>query len=138
MRKTLNEILTTFFQITSFAFSSLKKRETTAKRTSTEADDSEKAEKSKTDGTDAKSGDEKDPEKKKSVKKTTTEGGDNKETESIEGEGDFAAEGDEMTVDKSDNEDADDKGDDKEKRKKFVRLWCVHCRVESATFKVQF
>lgn len=43
-----------------------------------------------------------------------------------------------MQVDKSDDEDTESvkKGDDKEKRKKFVRLFCVHCRIESATFKV--
>lgn len=29
------------------------------------------------------------------------------------------------------------KVDDKEKRKKHVRLWCVHCRIECATFKVK-
>lgn len=81
--------------------------------------------------------------KKGGAKKATAatdsanESEDKKETEST-GEKSEAAEGDETHVDKStDNEDEEKKGDDKEKRKKFVRLWCVHCRIESATFKVR-
>lgn len=102
------------------------------------------AEKAKTDENDAKSDTEKESEKKKSASKksaaatdSANESEDKKETESTE-EKTEAGEGDEAHVDKStDNEDDEKKGDDKEKRKKFVRLWCVHCRIESATFKVR-
>lgn len=131
------------FLITSFAFSSLKKRDTVAKRTPAEAlDDSEKPEKSKTEEIDTKSDDDKETEKKKSSKKSATtensiEGEDTKEIDATDEKTDATAEGDELQENKSsDAEDDDKKGDDKEKRKKFVRLWCVHCRIESATFKV--
>lgn len=48
---------------------------------------------------------------------------------------------DAMDTDKVADADKDDKkkikiDDNKEKRKKFIRLWCVHCRIECATFKV--
>lgn len=123
-------------------FSSLKKRDTVVKRKATEGDDIEKTDKSKAEENDAKSDNEKEPEKKKGKKSTTAdssnESEDKKETESTEDKLDESnAETNEMLVDKSsDNEDDEKKGDEKEKRKKFVRLWCVHCRIESATFKV--
>lgn len=49
---------------------------------------------------------------------------------------------DAMDIDKMADAEKDDKkkiktDDNKEKRKKFVRLWCVHCRIECATFKVK-
>lgn len=83
--------------------------------------------------------------KKKTTKKSTEnskETDENVKTEPADGtDGDNIAETDEMPVDKlSDAEDDDEskkKGDDKENRKKFVRLFCMHCRIESATFKVR-
>lgn len=87
---------------------------------------------------------ESESDKKKAVKKSTIDG-DNENAEgkvSESGEGgaaDIETEADDdMHIDKtSDNEDDETKGDDKDKRKKFVRLFCVHCRIESATFKVR-
>lgn len=122
----------------------MKKRETAAKRTNAEADDGEKLEKSKTEENDARTEDGNESEKKKPIKKATiidssNESEDKKDddNEVTEEKIEDATEGDEMQVDKlSDAEDDEKKGDDKEKRKKFVRLWCVHCRIESATFKV--
>lgn len=134
-----------FLKTLQFEFSSLKKRDTAAaKRKAAEGDTGEKAEKLKTEENDAKSDNEKESEKKKSASKkstvtdSTNESDDKKGTESTEEKTEATVEGDEAQVDKStDNEDEDKKGDDKEKRKKFVRLWCVHCRIESATFKVR-
>lgn len=124
--------------------SSLKKRDTAVSRKTSEGSGGEKAENSKSEENDAKSDDddEKDSEKKKNASKKSTatdatnESEDKKETESTEENAD-AAVGEEAPLDKStDNEGDEKKSDDKEKRKKFVRLWCVHCRIESATFKV--
>lgn len=85
---------------------------------------------------------EKETDKKKPTKKPSDDAIENEENiaeDSVEETAtDAANEENEMEVDKSDNEDTESakKGDDKEKRKKFVRLFCVHCRIESATFKV--
>lgn len=119
-------------------FSSLKKRD--AKRKIAEGDDADKTEKAKTDEIDAKSDAENDTDKKKATKKSTESGNeidDSKEADSVDAaEADITAEGDEMLVDKSSDAEDDESKKDDDKRKKFVRLYCMHCRIESATFKV--
>lgn len=102
--------------------------------------------------------DDKDGAKKKTIKKATGPGtsaatelevnNDDKEKNTVEGNGEAPVDENEAnkTVSTESNagdadrkDDADKKKlkiDDKEKRKKHVRLWCVHCRIECATFKV--
>lgn len=108
-----------------------------------DGDDVEKPDKPKEDG-EQKPDAEHDAEKKKTTKKAAAdadnENGENKDAESGDGIAPDTTEADEMLVDE-DNGDGGSpkKDDDKEKRlKKFVRLLCVHCRIESATFKVRF
>lgn len=121
----------------------MKKRD--AKKKPVDGDKAEKTEKAKTNDTEVKLEADNETDKKKTTKKsaeTSKETDENVKTEPADGtDGDNIAETDEMPVDKlSDAEDDDEskkKGDDKENRKKFVRLFCMHCRIESATFKVR-
>lgn len=122
----------------------MKKRDTATKKKATDADDGDKPEKVKSDENE-KMDAESDADKKKITKKSAIDdGNENAESKVLEsGDGstaDIQADtGDDIQMDKtSDNEDDEAmKDDDKEKRKKFVRLFCVHCRIESATFKVR-
>lgn len=131
---------------TLISFSSLKKRDA-KKKVTTDGDEAEKSEKIKTDDNDLKSDAENESDKKKTTKKSADsvgiENDENKECGSVDAaEVDATAEEaetDELQVGKSsdaEDDESDKKGDDKEKRKKFVRLFCMHCRIESATFKV--
>lgn len=121
----------------------MKKRD--AKKKPVDGDKAEKTEKAKTNDTEVKLEADNETDKKKTTKKSaenSKETDENVKTEPADGtDGDNIAETDEIPVDKlSDAEDDDEskkKGDDKENRKKFVRLFCMHCRIESATFKVR-
>lgn len=124
----------------------MKKRDTAAKKSAVDDDESEKLEKSKTEDTESKSDAEKESDKKKSTKKPSdddnNENDENKDAdESIDdSKTDATNDADKLPIDKSSDAEGDSesvkKGDDKDKRKKFVRLFCPHCRIESATFKV--
>lgn len=123
----------------------MKKRDTAAKKKANEGEAGEKMDKSKTEENDTKAVAESEQDKKKIAKKSgTDEDNENSEGKLLACGNESAADvqteaDDDMKVDKtSDNEDDENlqKDEDKEKRKKFVRLFCVHCRIESATFKV--
>ncbi|XP_031632497.1 zinc finger protein on ecdysone puffs-like isoform X2 [Contarinia nasturtii] len=124
--------------------SSLMKRNTAVKKNIVEEDDGERTSKSKTEETDSKSDVDKESDKKKSTKKPSDDNENENDENQVEETIDDSKlnapnEADKLPITKaSDNEDDKEsvkKEDEKEKRKKFVRLFCPHCRIESATFK---